>query len=152
MLVGAGIVDGLQMLISFLSFTVILIPFVWGLSLLLSIGFYMIYGLWFAVNRVSPFSGLRGITRTLMTSCAEVAPLIGNFFPSLFIWTLLTIKHSRQEDEKRAVQNAKIQEAKEREYMNRMRMRERQQQMLIAEQIALTNTAVSYRPPHQQVV
>ncbi len=144
----AFISDGIQVLLLLLALTFVLIPISYALSLLLTLLTFSIYSMVFISKKVNPFGGRRAIKKLTVfagTFVAESIPVLGEFIPSLVIWTYVTIRQSRHEDIEKAERDAKIreeQERKRREMMQR-RAEEEAQQILAYQQARVAQNTLS---------
>lgn len=123
MLAIALLADGIQLIFKFLWFTGILAilgeMIGWAMSGLASLLLVLAFG----SAHVNPMNGMGGKTRTLITVLCEGMPII-NVMPTFTIWTILTIRQSRAEDQERAARSATIklrEEAIRRGGLRRMR-------------------------------
>lgn len=137
----AIIADLIQFILGFLWLTVILGIVAYGISLLVSLTIYTLFGLIFISKGVKPFSG-RKLTKKIGvfggTFLFKFIPLIGQFTPSLSIWTYFTMRESWKEDkenaQKKALEDAKIERA-QRLIAQRRRERRRRQEIASLEEV-----------------
>lgn len=128
----AIIVDGIQFLLVFLWFTVVLGILSYVVSLLLTLLIMTVYSMIFMGVGVNPIGGkgvIKKITAFCLTSLSEVIPILGEFTPSLTIWTWMVIHQSRVEDRETAKQNAILEKQQQEEMLRiQKKRRERREQ------------------------
>ena len=133
MITFAAMADLIQLVLVLVDFTVILIPVAYVLSMFLSFLVYGINGFIFIISGVKPFSGNRMVQKIGLFGASfavEFIPVVGQFIPTLTLWTWITIRQSRVEDKikhKKEVEDAKIREAQRKKRIQVLRERQMQQ-------------------------
>lgn len=144
----AIIVDGIQFLLVFLWFTVVLGIISYAISLLLTLVIMTVYSLVFIGAGVNPIGGkgaIKKVTAFCLTTLSEMIPILGEFTPSLTIWTWMVIHQSRVEDRETAKQNA-ILEEQEQEQMLRIQQKRRERR---ERRVANDNFSVAANDDHR---